>query len=182
MKVTRLLACAVAVAGLVGATAACIEALTLDQMVSRTDTCVRGTITKVETTRSQIDDTDWARIFTVITVEGEDLYSGKQVSMDMAFMGGTHKGITEAVSTMPDANDYRVGNKVVAFSAAVESWGTVERCLYATYGGIYREVQTRKGAVILGRGKDFAIESNMTITALQAGIKTALDAKSKEVK
>ena len=59
-------------------------------------------------------------------------------------LGGTHEGETQVVTSMPAASDYRVGNSVIAFTAPIEGWGRVERVLYATYGGIYREVDTRK--------------------------------------
>lgn len=99
----------------------------------------------------------------------------------MGFLGGSYEGETQVVSTMPAASDYRVGNSVIAFSAPVEGWGQVDRVLYATYGGIYREVDTRKGPVILGRGKDFAIEENTTLAQLRTDIAQALKAKAEEV-
>lgn len=177
MKLARLLTAATATIALVGTTLACIEAMDLNKMVSKTDMAVRGTITEVRTERSFMDNSDWPRIFTYLTIEGEDLYTGKPTSVEMAFMGGTHNGVTEVCSTMPAAADYRVGNKVVAFSGKVHGWGKVERVLWAGYGGIYREVDTRQGAVVLGRGEDFAIESNITINELKAGIAKAVEAK-----
>ena len=167
---------------LAGGALACIEALDLEKMMSKTDACIRGTITDVQTVRSTINDTDWARIFTVVTVEGEDLYSGQPRTLEMAFMGGTHQGETELVSSMPAVSDYRIGNNVVAFSAPISSWGeNVGRCLYATYGGLYREVQTRKGPIVLGKGADFAIENNVRIADLKTSI-AAIQKANKEAK
>jgi hypothetical protein len=182
MKLARLFTAACAAIALIGTTFACIEAMDLNKMVSKTDMAVRGTITQVRSDRSFMDGSDWPRIFTYLTIEGEDLYTGKQTSVEMAFMGGTHEGVTEVCSTMPAAADYRIGNKVVAFSSTTQGWGEVERVLYAGYGGIYREVSTKKGAVVLGRGKDFAIESNTLIHDLKAGIAKAIKAKTQEVK
>lgn len=182
MKLARLLTAACATIALIGTTVACIEAMDLNKMVSKTDMAVRGTITEVRSDRSFMDGSDWPRIFTYLTIEGEDLYTGKPTTVEMAFMGGTHNGVTEVCSTMPAAADYRVGNKIVAFSGKVEGWGEVDRVLWAGYGGIYREVSTQKGDVVLGRGKDFAIESNITINDLKAGIAKAVEAKQQEVK
>jgi hypothetical protein len=182
MKLARLFTAACAAIALVGTTLACIEAMDLNKMVSKTDVAVRGTITQVRSDRSFMDGSDWPRIFTYLTIEGEDLYTGKQTSVEMAFMGGTYEGVTEVCSTMPAVADYRMGNKVVAFSSTTQGWGEVDRVLYAGYGGIYREVDTGKGAVILGRGKDFAIESNITINDLKAGVAKAIEAKQQEVK
>jgi hypothetical protein len=178
MKLSRLLVSFAAVVALVGTTVACIEALDLNKMVSKTDACIRGTVTSVHTGLSTVNDgTNQPRIFTFVTIEGENLYTGKPETMEMAFMGGTHQGESQTFTTMPAAADYRVGNKVVAFSAKVEGWGTVDRCLFAGYGGIYREIATPKGDVVLGRGKDFAIENNMKISDLKVGISKAIEAK-----
>lgn len=98
----------------------------------------------------------------------------------MAFMGGTHNGVTEVCSTMPAASDYRIGNEIVAFSSTIEGWGSVERILYAGYGGIYRVMDTPQGKVVLGRGEDFAIEQNTTIRDLKVGIGEALEAKQED--
>lgn len=177
MKLSRILASFAAVIALVGTTVACIEALDLNKMVSKTDACIRGTVTNVHTGLSVVNDTTEPRIFTFVTIEGENLYTGKTETMEMAFMGGTHQGVTQTFTTMPAAADYRVGNKVVAFSSKVEGWGTVDRCLYAGYGGIYREISTPKGDVVLGRGADFAIEHNIKLSDLKVNISKALEAK-----
>ena len=183
MKIPHLAASAAIALLIAGGATACIEALDLNEMVARTDACIRGTVTEVHSVKTSMDGDPLpnTRIFTVITVEGEDLFTGHQVSHQMGFLGGSHEGETQVVSTMPAASDYRVGNSVIAFTAPVEGWGQVDRVLYATYGGIYREVDTRKGPVILGRGKDFAIESNVTLTQLRADIAQALKAKAEEV-
>ena len=173
----RLLSAAVAAVALIGTTLACIEAMDLNKMVSKTDMAMRGEITEVRTERSFMDHDNWPRIFTYVTIEGEDLYTGETKTVEMAFMGGTHNGVTEVCSTMPAVADYRVGNKVVAFSGTVEGWGEVGRVLWAGYGGIYREIDTRKGAVVLGRGKDFAIENNISVSELKANIAKAVEAK-----
>ena len=177
MKLSRLLVSFAAVIALVGTTMACIEALDLNKMVSKTDACVRGTVTNVRTGFSVVNDTTEPRIFTFVTIECENLNTGKPETMEMAFMGGTHQGVTQTFTTMPAAADYRLGNKVVAFSSKVEGWGTVDRCLYAGYGGIYREIATPKGDVVLGRGADFAIEQNIKVSDLKVNISKALEAK-----
>ncbi len=183
MKIPHLAASAAVALLVASGAAACIEALDLNEMVARTDACVRGTVTEVHSVRTSLDGDPIsdARICTVVTVEGEDLYTGQHARYEMSFLGGTYEGETQVVTSMPAASDYRVGNSVIAFTAPIEGWGRVERVLYATYGGIYREVDTRKGPVILGRGKDFAIEKNMTLAQLRVGIAEALQAKAEEV-
>jgi hypothetical protein len=180
MKLPRLLGSLAATAALVGTAVACIQALDLNTMVDKTDACIRGTVTAVHTGFATVNDTDQPRVFTYITVEGENLYTGKPETMEMAFMGGTHEGVTMNFTTMPAAADYRIGNKVVAFSAPIDSWGSVDRILYAGYGGLYREIATKNGGVVLGRGKDFAIENNIKVADLKVNINQALKAKQAE--
>ncbi|NQU47721.1 MAG: hypothetical protein HQ519_03660, partial [Planctomycetes bacterium] len=95
MKLSRLLVSFAAVVALVGTTVACIEALDLNKMVSKTDACIRGTVTSVHTGTATVNDTTEPRIFTFVTIEGENLYTGKPETMEMAFMGGTHQGVSQ---------------------------------------------------------------------------------------
>ncbi len=167
-------------AGLVlaGGAVACIEALTLDQMVQKTDAAVRGEITDVSSVLYQVSEED-RRIYTVVTVEGTDLYTGEARTIEAAFLGGTYGGETMNVTCMPNPADYRLGNEVVLFSAPVEGWGPeIDRCVYAAMGGIFREVATPKGAVLLGKGEGTAIEKNTRLSDLQAGIQQALAKKA----
>lgn len=167
---------------LTGGALACIEALTLDQMVQKTDAAVRGTITGVHSVLYVAAEDD-RRIYTVLTVEGTDLYSGEPRTLEAAFLGGTYGGETMNVTCMPSPADTRAGNQVVVFSAPVEGWGPeVDRCVYAAMGGIFREIATPAGPVVLGKGEGTAIEKNTRLADLQAGIRTALAAKARDNK
>lgn len=169
-----------ALAGLlaVGSAVACIEALDLNKMVSKTDAAVHGTITAVRTVKYTPPGDDRI-IYTLVTVEGEDLYTGKPRTLEAGFVGGTYGDESMMVTSMPAPSEYRVGSKVVVFSAPVAGWGPIERCVYAAMGGIFREVSTRQGGVVLGKGEGFAIERNMGVEELRAGIAAALEAKRK---
>lgn len=174
-----------ALAGLVlaGTTAyACIEALDLNKMVSKTDVAVRGTITNVRTVKYTPPGDDRI-VYTLVTVEGEDLYTGQPRTIEAGFVGGSFGGDSMMVTSMPAPADYRVGSKVVAFSAPVQGWGPeVSRCLYASYGGLFKEISTKNGSVVLGKGDGFAIEKNVAVDDLRAQIRTALEIKAKEAK
>ena len=157
---------------------ACIEALTLSQMVQKTDAAVLGTITDVHGVRFVTDDED-RMIYTVVTIEGEDLYTGLPRTIEAAFVGGTYKGESMLVTSMPAPSEYRIGNEVLIFSGKVEGWGPeIERCVYAAMGGIFRTVDTRKGTVLLGKGMGTAVERNIRLSDLRNGIDDALQAKS----
>ena len=135
MKIPHLAASAAVALLVASGAAACIEALDLNEMVARTDACVRGTVTEVHSVRTSLDGDPIsdARICTVVTVEGEDLYTGQNARYEMSFLGGTYEGETQVVTSMPAASDYRVGNSEIAFTAPIEGWGRGERVLYATY-------------------------------------------------
>ena len=79
MKIPSLAASAAVALLVASGAAACIEALDLNEMVARTDACVRGTVTDVHSVRTSLDGDPISdtRICTVVTVEGEDLYTGQ---------------------------------------------------------------------------------------------------------
>lgn len=167
---------------LAGTAYACIEALDLNKMVAKTDVAVSGTITSVRTVKYTPPGDDRI-IYTLVTVEGEDLYTGQSRTIEAGFVGGTYAGESMMVTSMPAPNEYRVGNKVVLFSAPVEGWGPeVARCMYASYGGIFKQINTKNGPVVLGKGEGFAVENNTSMADLRQSIATALELKAKEAK
>jgi len=170
MKTLRWLLAAVFAVLLVQGGSACIEELNLSQMVAKTDSAVHGTITDVRTVKYVAAEND-QRIYTILTVEGEDLYSGQQVSVEAAFLGGTYQGESMTVTSMPAPSEYRLGNEVVVFRGAVEGWHPeIDHAVYAAMGGIFRTVDTKKGPVALGKGEGFAIENNTRISNLKSEI------------
>ncbi|RMH05322.1 MAG: hypothetical protein D6702_00605 [Planctomycetota bacterium] len=172
---------AAAAAGLLlaGAALPCIKALTLQEMVSLTDAAVSGRITAVHSVLYQAAPED-RRIYTVLTVEGADLYSGQPRTIQAAFLGGTYGGETMNVTCMPSPDDYRLGGRVLVFSAPVEGWGPeVDRCVYAAMGGIFRQIETPNGTVVLGKGEGTAVEKNIRLADLQAAIAKALAEKAR---
>ena len=180
MKILPWLAAPLALALLVRGGDACIEALTLPEMVQKTDAAVLGTVVDVHTVRFQPEDDD-RLIYTVVTVTGEDLYTGEPRTIDAAFLGGVHQGEAMLVTSMPAPSEYRIGNPVLVFSAPVEGWGPdVDRCMYAAMGGVFRTIDTRKGTVVLGKGEGTAVAHNTRLADLRSGIADALQAKRGE--
>lgn len=173
MKLSRWLAFPLLALLLAGAGHACIKALTLDEMVGKTDAAVLGTVTNVETVRYTPPGDD-RMIYTVVTVEGEDLYTGKARTLKAAFVGGTYQGESMLVTSMPAPSEYRLGSRVLAFSAPVDGWGPqVGRCLYAAMGGVFQV----HGDVVFGKGEGFAIEGNLRLQELRQGVARALEQK-----
>lgn len=149
---------------------ACIEELDLAGMVSKTDSAIQGTITDVRTVRF-VPEGDDRLIFTILTVEGTDLYTGNAVTAEAAFLGGTFEGDSMTVTSMPAPSEYRLGNEVVVFRGQVEGWGPeIDHCVYASFGGLFRTIDTKNGNIILGKGEGTAIESNTRVADLKVDL------------
>jgi len=178
MKLLRWLMAAAAILLFVQGGNACIEELDLQKMISKTDIAVHGTITDVRTVKYTPENDD-RLIFTILTIEGTSLYDDSPLIVDAAFLGGTFEGESMMVTSMPAPSEYRLGNDVVVFSGEVQGWGPdVDRCVYAAMGGIFRTIDSRKGKVVLGKGKGFAVEDNQLVSSLVNNIANV----SKEVK
>ncbi|MDG1405300.1 MAG: hypothetical protein P8L98_07075 [Planctomycetota bacterium] len=173
MKLLRWLTASAAILLLMQAGNACIEELDLQKMISKTDVAVQGTITDVRTVKYTPENDD-RLIYTILTIEGTSLYDNSPITVDTAFLGGTFEGESMMVTSMPAPSEYRLGNDVVVFSGTVQGWGPdIDRCVYASMGGIFRTIDSRKGAVVLGKGKGFAIEGNQLVSTLISDIAKA---------
>ncbi|MHC4823170.1 MAG: hypothetical protein ACYTEP_04035 [Planctomycetota bacterium] len=174
MKTLRWLLAAASMLLLVQGGSACIEELNLSQMVTKTDSAVHGTITNVRSVMFDAGGKD-QRIYTILTVEGQDLYTGQAVTEDAAFIGGTYEGQSMMTSSMPAPADYRLGNEVVVFRGQVEGWHPeIDHAVYAAMGGIYRTVDTKRGTVVLGKGQGFAVDNNVLVSSLKTSISRQL--------
>jgi hypothetical protein len=181
MRTTRWLLGAAAALLMVQVGSACIEELDLGKMVSKTDYAVQGSITDVHSVQFTPAGEEDPIIYTIVTVEGKDLYTGQQVTHEAAFVGGTYEGRSMTVTSMPAPSEYRLGNDVVLFSGPVEGWGPeISHCVYASMGGIFRTVDTKKGEVVLGKGEGFAVESNVLVSDLNQQISSELIAQNRK--
>jgi hypothetical protein len=146
-----------------------IERLTLAQLVRRADDVVHGKVVAREVFRVDhpIDGPDL--YFTRLTLDGRSLASGSPARLDVTFPGGTlPSGEGAWNSVAPSADDTRPGVEVVAFVRWSEDLGggVPGNALYAAHGGLYRVARTRKGSIVLGRGRGYALESNVELTEL----------------
>ena len=160
-------ALALVAAGAVGS--AQIERLTLDQMVQKTDDGTLGTIVKSKVFRVDHPVDGPELYFTTITIQGKSLTDSAPVELDVTFPGGFISE-TEGVwnSEAPSADEIKVGNRVVAFHKWLDNMGgdVSANALYASHGGLYRVVESRKGDVVLGKGEGYAIASNIKVQQL----------------
>ena len=158
-----------------------IERLTLDQMVQKTDDGTLGTIVKSKVFRVD-DPVDGPELyFTTLTIRGNSLTDSAPVEVEVTFPGGFINE-TEGVwnSEAPSADEIKIGNRVVAFHKWVDNMGggVSANVLYASHGGLYRVVESRKGDVVLGKGEGYAISSNVQVQKLDDQV-TALAEKFK---
>lgn len=150
-----------------------IERLSLDQMVSKADDAIHGTITSSEVIRIDHPVDGPELYFTHLTIEGTSLVDGGQHTVVVTFAGGfidDENGVWN--SEAPSADDIEIGNEIVAFYAFTENMGgdLEANALYAAHGGLYRTVTGRKGTVVLGRGEGYAIENNVKLQQLDTQI------------
>lgn len=150
-----------------------IERLDLAQMVAKTDNAVVGKI--IDSKVIRVDDpVDGPQLYyTTLTIQGQSLYDGQTISVPVTFAGGfiaPDDGVFN--SEAPSADDTKLGNEVVAFYKWSDNMGghVAANALYASHGGLYRVVPSKRGPVVLGRGDGYAISSNMTVPALTGAI------------
>ena len=150
-----------------------IERLTLDQMVQKTDDAIVGTIIKSKVFRVDHPIDGPELYFTTLTVHGNSMTDGKSKEVEVTFAGG-FVSETEGVwnSEAPSADEIKIGNRVVAFHKWLDNMGgdVSAHVLYASHGGLFRVVSTRKGEVVLGKGAGYAISGNFELEQLDAEI------------
>ena len=171
-----LTAAAVLVAAALGT--AQIERLDLNQMVSKADNAVFGTITNKEVIRIDHPKDGPELYFTTLTVEGHSLRNNEPLTVDVTFAGGfidNEHGVHN--SEAPSADDVRVGNRVVAFYKWVDNMGgdLAGNALYAAHGGLFRTFEGRRGTIVQGRGEGYAVSTNVELAALNQQIVTIVN-------
>lgn len=152
-----------------------IERLTLEQMVSKTDNAVVAEIVgkRVFVVDHPIDGPEL--YFTTLTLDGYSLVDGTPMTVEVTYPGGFISE-TEGVynSEAPSDDDVRLGNRVVAFYKWLDNLGgdVAANGLYASHGGLYRVIDGPSGAVVLGRGEGYAVDTNRKLASLDQAITT----------
>ena len=134
-RTLSLSAVALVAAGAVGL--AQIERLTLGQMVAKADNAVHGTITNREVIRIDHPTDGPELYYTHLTIEGQSLYSGEELTAVVTFAGGwidENQGANN--SEAPAEDDIKTGNEVVAFYKWSDNMGgdLAANALYAAHG------------------------------------------------
>lgn len=160
---------ALAVTGAAGVARAQIERLDLATMVARVDDALVGTIREREVVRVDHPLDGDELYFTHLLVEGRSLLTGEAKEVLVTYPGGfvdDEHGVHN--SEAPTEDDVRLGNRVVVFYAWSDNLGggLAGNALYASHGGLYRTVEGRRDAVVLGRGEGYAIDRNVALGGL----------------
>lgn len=150
-----------------------IERLDLNQMVSKADNAVFGTIVNKEVIRIDHPTDGPELYFTTLTIEGRSLRNDESLTVDVTFAGGfvdREHGVNN--SEAPSADDTRVGNRVVAFYKWLPNMGghLAGNSLYAAHGGLFRTFENRGRTVVQGRGEGYAVPTNVEFTKLKSDV------------
>lgn len=150
-----------------------IRALTLPEMIERSDHAVDGEIVASRVARIRVAGEEEFFYYTTLTIEGQWLGEGTDVTVDVSFPGGfvsEEEGVWNSES--PTSDEVAVGNRIVAFYTWHAGIGGVHEAnwLHANHGGLYRTVDGPKGAVVLGRGEGYAVSRNRTLSDLGAAV------------
>jgi hypothetical protein len=150
-----------------------IKAYTLPEMTAEADNVVYGQITGSRVFRIDHEVDGPELYFTVITVQGNSLVDGSDLTVDVTFNGGfidEDNGVYN--SEAPAADDVKLGNNVALFYKWSDNLGgdVKGNGLLAMHGGIYRSVSGRTGPIILGRGDGYSIKSNISMDNLTKAI------------
>ena len=161
--------------GLSGLAYTCIEPLSLKQMVVRTDCAILGTVVDVRCVEVDTGESK-PYIATLVTVDGENLYTGEALTMEAGFLGGSYGGRTILVTSMPAIGDYRIGNEVLMFTSPTDRVGpNMHHWVMASMGGLFRVHRS----VVFGKGRGFAIDRNIHMAELRSQIDRAVREKGR---
>jgi hypothetical protein len=174
---------ALALGGAIGQ--AQIKRLSLAEMTTETDNAVLGTVvaSHVIDLGNEIDG--FGLYYTVFTLEGESLYTGRKTTVDVVTRGGwidRDAGIGCWDSEAPQAEEIAIGKKVVAYYKWVDNIGrgVGANILYASHGSLFRTAKSPGGLVVLGRGEGYAIDKNMKVSSLRTASRTILAEAAKK--
>jgi len=151
-----------------------IKSFTLEEMVQTADQAVFGQIVDSRVTKVVSPDDGTDNYFTTLTLQGVSLNDQQPITVDVTFRGGFINE-TEGVfnSEAPAADDVAIGKRVVVFYRWADDigGGMAANAIVAAHGGIYRTVETARGAAVLGRGEGYAIRNNRYVEQLAESIR-----------
>ena len=157
-----------------------IVRLSLDEMTTRTDNAIVGTIvgSRVVDLGNELDG--FGLYYTVLTIEGNSIYDGRATTVDVVARGGwidEQRGIGCWNSEAPSADLMAVGKRAVAYYCWDDDIGrgVAANRLYAAHGGFFRVVEGPRGPIVIGRGAGYAIGKNMKLASLTAASSSILN-------
>jgi len=139
---------------------AAVKAMTLSELMDLThDTAL---VHIVDKTTFASDVPFEGAVFTRLTVKGESLRSGDEVSTQVIFLGSHDPADRFASSEMPTLQDTRVGSDAILFMYSDASMpGTPFRV--SSHADVYRLERTFGTDVVIGKGEGAAFPENVTL-------------------
>jgi hypothetical protein len=100
------------------------------------------------------------------------------MTVDVTYHGGfvsADEGVYN--SEAPAEDDVLLGNQVVVFYSWSDNMGgdVAANAMMAAHGGLYRTLQGRGSATVLGRGAGYALERNVRLGDLDAEVTRIFD-------
>lgn len=182
-KLSLLLGAALLALGGVGSQAQ-IQRLTLEQITTRSDHAIVGTIVgrKVVDLGNEIDG--FGLYYTILTIEGDSLHDGRKMTVDVVKRGGwidKEAGIGSWDSEAPSDEETALGKRIVAYyfwTNIAQNHGA--NLLYASHGALFRTVEGPTGTVVMGRGDGYAIHKNRSLANLRKATVAILEENAKK--
>ena len=159
--------CALAGIGLAMVSMAAIEPLDLERMADLAPLRLAGEIVSRQGFMGHHPGLGQVPM-TRLTVAGRDLATGERKTVQVAYLGGTVKGLSLRCSTQPPDRETAPGTQVVVFAAPEEVYGCT--MLVAQYGGIFRLQRGEAGQVVVGKGPGTAVPRNILLAELEADL------------
>jgi hypothetical protein len=147
---------------------AAIKAMTLAETMEINTDVLQGRILGKTTVKT--DQPLEGMVYTHMTVQGESLTTGEQVTKELVFLGSHDPKDNYGTSEMPTLQDTRPGSEVLVFFHADKTGATpVDRVF--DLGAVYRVEQTFGAPVVIGKGEGFAFPENVKLVSARDQIR-----------
>lgn len=162
-----------------------IKRLNLDQLTTRADNAIIGRVISRRVEDHSSERHGFGLYYTILTIQGESLYTGRKMTVDVAKRGGwldKERGIGSWDSEAATDEETRLGKRIVAYYKWSDDIGAGQgaNIFYASHGSMFRTVEGPTGTVVMGRGEGYAISKNTRLSSLQKATLTILEKNAAE--
>ena len=157
-----------------------IKRLDLEQMTTRADHGIIGRVISRRVEDHGSERHGFGLYYTVLTIQGESLYNGRKMTVEVVKRGGwidKERGIGSWDSEAATDGETALGKRIVAYYKWVDDLGAGRgaNIFYASHGSMFRTVEGPTGTVVMGRGNGYAINKNTSLTSLRKATAAILE-------